>query len=95
MGIEPDRRCVVSRHRPAHGADSAEAYVLRPFRVLIEEEMGDRLWFTVNAIGRHDAEHQAKEKAIDKGYFDPTALTVEEAERDYVDAELQKAKDAA
>jgi hypothetical protein len=65
--------------RPLHGADSAEAYVLKPFRVLIEEEMGDRIWFTVSAIGRHDAEHQAKEKARDKGYYDCTALTVEEA----------------
>jgi hypothetical protein len=68
-----------SRHQPVAGADSAEAYVLKPFRVLIEEEMGDRIWFNVNAIGRHDAEHQAKEKARDKGYFDVTALTIEEA----------------
>jgi hypothetical protein len=67
-----------SRHQPAAGADSAEAWVRNPYRVLVEEELGSRLWIEVNAIGRHDAEHLAKERARDLGYFDITALKVEE-----------------
>jgi hypothetical protein len=70
---------VSSRHQPVNGADSAEAYVLKPFRVLLEEEMGSRFFVKVNALGPHDAEHQACEKARDLGYYDVTALKVQEA----------------
>ena len=75
---------MVSRHQPEAGADSPQA--LRSFlpppeyatyRVLLTEELGSCFWLTVNAIGIHDAENKAKDKARRQGYFDLGVLTVE------------------
>ena len=51
----------------------------RPFRVLIEDYDGGRVPITVNAIGKHDARHQAEEKARDLGYDVAAVLRIEEA----------------
>lgn len=61
------------RHRPEAGADSG--YPTNHYRVLVEEHFGGRLTIDVPAaIGPKDAEHQAVEKAIDRGYLDVTAI---------------------
>ena len=75
-----------SRHQPEAGADSPQA--LRSFlpppeyatyRVLLSEELGSRWWETVNAIGPLDAQHRAKQRALNRGYFDVVAIDVKEA----------------
>lgn len=68
------------RHQPTEGADSPASLVYHAFRVHIEEELGARFWIDVpRALGKYDAEHQAIEKARDRGFFDCTALEVKAA----------------
>lgn len=76
----------MSRHQPEAGADSPQA--LRtfvpppgyaPYRVLVTDEIGERWYEVVNAIGQHDASHRAVQKAIDAGHYDVFALKVEPA----------------
>jgi hypothetical protein len=65
------------RHQPLHGADSAEAWVPRPFLVLMEHryEEGERIKVRVPAaIGPRDAKQQAAE--LRPGYV---ALQAEDA----------------
>lgn len=77
--------------RPLHGADSAEAWQPRRFRVVMEDDDGGRHNVIIPAaIGPRDAMSQARDL-----YPYDSALTAEEAELDFADAELQKAKDAA
>ena len=65
-----------SRHQPLNGADSD--YQLHPYRVLVEEEVGDRWWITVTAaMGKNDARNQAVDVAQSQGYYDVTALKIE------------------
>jgi len=51
------------RHQPEHGADSAEAWVPRPFLVLMEHRWNDdRIKVRVAAaIGPRDAKAQARD----------------------------------
>jgi hypothetical protein len=82
----------VSRHRPLHGADSAEAYVLKPYRVLMCDRFDedDRQWVTIEAaLGRHDAFNQAREKRPEL-----SPLMAEECEIDWSAKRLRAAKDA-
>ena len=84
---------MAGRHQPTMGADSPEALMdvlqsdalqgdaddyERPFRVLVEEELGSRFWVTVRAIGPKGARETAVETAHQRGYYDATALAVEE-----------------
>ncbi|MDP9145936.1 MAG: hypothetical protein M3N43_14805 [Actinomycetota bacterium] len=49
--------------RPLHGADSAEAYVLRRFRVVMEDDAGGRHNVIIPAaLGIHDAQAQARHR---------------------------------
>lgn len=82
-----------SSHRPTEGADSADEY--RTYSVLLTDELGDRFPIKVRAIGPKGAKGQAVEEAHALGYADVTALTVEELDADFTDAELQRAKDEA
>lgn len=67
---------VSSRHQPTEGADSS--YERYPYRVYLTDDVGARWWTTVSqAMGKHDARHQAIEKAHDQGYVDVTALKIE------------------
>ena len=59
------------RAQPENGADSE--YIRFPYRVLVTEEVGDRFWVTVNAMGPNEAMGLAVEEAIDRGYSDVTA----------------------
>jgi hypothetical protein len=61
------------RAQPLNGADSADAYVLSPFRVTLDCWDGGRTVVVVNALGKHDAYNLARERAIDLGY-DPMAV---------------------
>jgi hypothetical protein len=48
--------------RPEHGADSAEDYVLRRYRVVMENDDGGRHNVTIQAaLGPRDAKEQARE----------------------------------
>ena len=74
--------------RPQHGADSAEG--IRPYMVLMENrwEHGDRFSVRIAAAyGPIDACNQAQ---LDHPEY--TGLRAEEAERDFADAELERAK---
>ena len=62
------------RHQPTAGADSE--YIRFPYCVQVVEEMGDRFWITVYAMGPNEARGLAVEKAIDQGYSDVTAHDV-------------------
>ena len=67
-----------SSHRPEAGADSGD-WLLRPYRVRVEDEVGDRFWLTVpKALGQHDARHQAIQEAAERGYSGVACLAVEE-----------------
>lgn len=77
--------------RPLNGADSADGWQPRRFRVLMEEEDGGRYHLTIpRALGRHDALNQAHDQ-----FPDDYALTAEEASLDYADAEMARAKEAS
>lgn len=60
---------------PLNGADSD--WQPQPFRVLVEDHDGGRVTVTVNAIGKHDADHLARERARDLGYDPAAVLRVE------------------
>ena len=65
-----------SRHaEPGAGAEYAE----KPYRALIEEYDGGRVWITVSAIGPVGARGTAKQVARDRGIDAATVLRVEEA----------------
>jgi len=54
----------MSRHQPAHGADSAEAWQPRPWNVLMCDRFDEDLRFMVHipaAIGKNDAISQARD----------------------------------
>ena len=77
--------------RPLNGADSADGWNPRRFRVLLEDEEGGRRNVIIrSAIGRMDAMNQARDQ-----FPDDYALTAEEASLDYADAEMQRAKEAS
>jgi hypothetical protein len=66
------------RARPLNGADSADAYVLHPYRVTLDCWDGGRTTVTVNALGKHDAGNLAREKARDLGEDPMAVLRVEQ-----------------
>lgn len=50
------------RAQPLNGADSAEAYVLRRYRVVMEDDDGGRRDVTISAaLGPRDAKGQARD----------------------------------
>ncbi len=54
----------MSRHQPLNGADSAEAYVLRPYSVFLVDRFDDHDRRSVRipaALGPNDAKSQARE----------------------------------
>lgn len=54
----------MSRHRPSHGADSAEAWNPQPWTVLMCDRYDPDYRFSVRvdaAIGQHDAMSQARD----------------------------------
>ena len=68
-----------ANYRPAHGADSAEAWQPKPWKAVIEDRWGTyggerRTVRIPAAIGRHDAKSQAEDL-----YPEYVVLTVEEA----------------
>ena len=76
--------------RPLEGADSyditalsadgaqgnAADYMPRPYRCLVTDELGDRFYITVNAIGPNDAKGLAKQTAYDRDQSDVTVMEV-------------------
>jgi hypothetical protein len=79
---------VSGRAQPEHGADSAEAYVLKPFLVLMRDPDGGRHEVRIRkALGPNDARSQARHQMPD---CDPIR-TIEEASLDYQDAEHERA----
>jgi hypothetical protein len=71
---------MAGRAQPEQGADSPASLVYHRYRVHLEEEMGGRFWIEVPlAMGENDAKRQAIEKAIDRGFFDVTALEIRRA----------------
>ena len=50
----------------------------RPFKVLVQDETGERWSVEVNAYGIHDARNLGREAAYDAGFIQPAVLRVEE-----------------
>jgi hypothetical protein len=69
-----------SRHQPDFGADSPASLVYHRYRVRLEEELGARWWVEVpRALGPNDARNQAIQTAVERGFFDVTALEIRRA----------------
>ena len=75
-----------SRHAPENGADSPHALrsfdpppEYRSYRVYLVDELGDRWWTAVNAIGPRSARMLAVEEAVEDGRWDVIPLKVEPA----------------
>lgn len=66
----------MTRHRPLHGADSAEAWNPRAWKVVMQDQWEPTIRFDVRipkAIGKNDAAGQARDK-----YPSCSVLAVEE-----------------
>lgn len=62
--------------RPLHGADSAEAWNPRLYRVQLRDTEGPFWWVTVTAIGPNDARSQARQAAFEQGADEPGVIAV-------------------
>lgn len=81
----------MSRHEPEHGADSAAGRSLLTFTVTLSCYDGGTCEVRVYAMGRHDAEAQARRKAQGLGYDPEAVIAVEQVAdpaTEYADAQV-------